>query len=123
MQDNMINTDQEKTALMLFARAGLTDDYKRMLCYIVWHRLSKSTEQKSVPLDGFLSMTSDLMMVDKQDIKAAIAALKTPQFGAVNVWNRRGTGLTLVQAKMSGNMGTWLNSVNVEYPYFKEMVA
>lgn len=123
MQDNMINSNQEKAALILFARSGLTEDYKRMLCYVVWHRLEKHTEQKSIPLDVFLSMTSDIMMVEKQDVKAAIAALKTPQFGAVSVWNRRGTGLTLIQARKSDTLNDWLKAVNVEYPYFKEMVA
>lgn len=123
MPNQMLNTNQEKSALMFFAKEGMTEDYKRMLCYVVWHRLIQQTEDKSVLIDSFMDKTADLMMVERQDVKAALAALKSPQFRAISVWNRRGSGATLVKANRTDNLATWLEAVNEEYPYFKEMVS
>lgn len=114
-----LDSELEKSAFTLFTRT-LDTDYKRALCYVVYHTVKNSN---TAQVSRLVHEIHTKYAYDRDDIKAALAVLKSPYaFRAIDLFMDRDRKNRLVRCSTKGNIVEWLNEVELMYPHVTRMM-
>lgn len=122
MQQAIINTDIERSALALFSRSQLDEDYKRTVLYLVYKTVNRNGMMQVSRLLFELGQRYEL---NKEDVKSAISALKSPfAFNALSVFVPRADAKTNRVCRTNSNpaIENWVAEVEQKYPHLSRMM-
>ncbi len=122
MQQAIINTDIERFALALFSRPQLDEDYKRTVLYLVYKTVNRNGMMQVNRLLFELSQTYEL---NKEDVRSAIGALKSPKaFNALSVFVPRADLKAKRVCRTNSNpaIESWVNEFEERYPHITRMM-
>lgn len=110
----------EKGAFALFSRDGLSDDYKRLLCYIVYKAVSG--QGRAMQMDRLIHQISQDHAVSKEDVKGAISALRSSvAFDAIRIYCANDK-TRLCRACPSEKINLWLREVENSHPHLSQAI-
>lgn len=110
----------ERGAFALFSRDGLSDDYKRLLCYIVYKAVS--SQEKAMQMDRLVHEISQCHAVSREDVKGAISALRSPiAFNAIRIFMANDKH-KLCRACPSEKINLWLQEVERNHPHLSQVI-
>lgn len=122
MQQAIINTDFERSALALFSRPQLDEDYKRTVLYLVYKTVNRNGMMQVNRLLFELSQTYEL---NKEDVKSAISALKAPYaFNALSVFVPRADVKANRVCRINSNTAieSWIAEVEQTRPHITRLL-
>ncbi|AXG67044.1 hypothetical protein HOU08_gp318 [Dickeya phage vB_DsoM_JA29] len=109
-----LDSELEKSAFTLFPRT-LDTEYKRALCYVVFHHVKKSNIAQ---VSRLVHDIHSKYAYNREDIKAALSVLKSPYaFRAVDMFMDRDQKNRLVRVARDANIAEWLSEVEEKYPH------
>ena len=112
--------DIERGAFSLFSREGLSDEYKRTLCYIVYKALER--QAKAMQMDRLVYEISQNHAVSREDVKGAISALRSPiAFDAMRIF-QASDRTRLCRVHPSETISLWLQEVERDHPHLCRVV-
>ena len=110
----------EKGAFALFSRDGLSEDYKRLLCYIVYKTISG--QDRAMQIDRLIHKISQEHAVSREDVKGALSALRSSlAFSAVSIFTASDKN-RLCRVCPSEKINAWLQHVEKEHPHLSRAV-
>lgn len=113
-------SELERGAFALFSRDGLSEDYKRLLCYIVYKTLS--SQGRAMQMDRLIHQISQDHAVSKEDVKGAVSALRSSlAFSAVSIFTASDRN-RLCRVCPSEKINAWLQHVEKEHPHLSRAV-
>ncbi|EBY9527450.1 hypothetical protein D5P86_00530 [Salmonella enterica subsp. enterica serovar Infantis] len=122
MQQAIISSDLERSALALFSRSQLDEDYKRTVLYLVY---------KTVNRNGMMQVNRLLFELNKnyglntEDVKSAIGALKAPTaFKALSIFVPRAASnpKRVCRANSNPEIESWISEIERSYPHISRML-
>ena len=122
MQQAIINTDIERSALALFSRSQLDEDYKRTVLYLVYKTVNRNGMMQVNRLVFELTQTYAL---NKEDVKSAMSALKAPfAFNALSVFVPRADAKFKRVCRVNSNAAIegWVAEVEKSLPHVTRML-
>lgn len=122
MQQAIINTDMERSALALFSRPQLDEDYKRTVLYLVYKTVNRNGMMQVKRLMFELSQTYGF---DKEDVKSAISALKAPfAFNTLSVFVPRADLKANRVCRVNSNAAieNWIAEVEKTRPHITRLL-
>lgn len=110
----------EKGAFALFSRDGLSDDYKRLLCYIVYKTVSGRA--RAMQMDRLVHEISQSHAVSREDVKGAISALRSSiAFDAIRIYCASDK-TKLCRVCPSEKINLWLQEVERTHPHLSQVI-
>lgn len=111
----MVISEIEKGAFALFSRDGLSHDYKRLICYLVYKVVSSQT--KAMQLERLVHEISQKHAIQKEDIRGAISALRSPlAFGALCIYSASDKN-RLCKVSTSPTIDLWVKEMENNFPH------
>ncbi|QZE56536.1 hypothetical protein pEaSNUABM40_00341 [Erwinia phage pEa_SNUABM_40] len=118
----ILNTDVERSALALFSRPQLEEDYKRTVMYLVYKTVNRNGMMQVKRLMFELSQTYGL---NKEDVMSAISALKAPAtFNALSVFVPRADMKANRVCRVNSNTAieSWIAEVEATRPHITRLL-
>ncbi|QQO90494.1 hypothetical protein pEaSNUABM5_00352 [Erwinia phage pEa_SNUABM_5] len=110
----------ERGAFALFSREGLSEEYKRLLCYIVYKTLSSSG--RAMQMNRLIHEISQQHAVSREDVKGALSALRSSMaFSAVCIFTASDQN-KLCRVCPSEKINAWLQHVEKEHPHLSRAI-
>ncbi|QZE56197.1 hypothetical protein pEaSNUABM52_00339 [Erwinia phage pEp_SNUABM_52] len=122
MHKAIINTDVERSALALFSRPQLDEDYKRTVLYLVYKTVNRNGMMQ---VRRLVFEINKAYAINKEDVKSAISALKAPfAFNALNIFVPRADANTnqVCRVNSGPEIESWISEVEVMYPHLSRML-
>ncbi|WOL24583.1 hypothetical protein fHeYen902_237 [Yersinia phage fHe-Yen9-02] len=117
----MIDSELEKSALVLFARSSADVDYKRAVCYVMYKTLEKSKSARQTR-----SIINDVAIhysLNREDLRSAISVLKSPYaFNALRLWLAPDKENQLCQLQPTPESSAWISELETAYPHLSLMI-
>lgn len=118
----IINTELERSALALFSRPQLDENYKRTVLYLVYKTVNRNGMMQVNRLLFELNQTYE---INKEDVKSAISALKSPfAFNALSVFVPRADAKAnrVCRINSSPAIDAWVAEVEQTLPHVTRML-
>lgn len=122
MQQAIINTDVERSALALFSRPQLDEDYKRTVLYLVYKTVNRNGMMQ---VNRLLFELSQKYELNKEDVKSAIGALKAPYaFNALSVFVPRADTKAnrVCRVNSTSTIESWIAEVEQTRPHIAHLL-
>lgn len=122
MQQAIINTELERSALALFTRPELGDDYKRTVLYLVYKTVNRNGMMQ---VNRLLFELTQTYALNKEDVKSALGALKAPfAFDALSVFVPRADEKfkRVCRVKTNATIEGWIAEVEQTMPHVTRML-
>lgn len=123
-QQQIINTDIERSALALFSRPQLDEEYKRTVLYLVYKTVNKN-RNGMMQISRLLFEVSRDYAINKDDVKSAISALKAPfAFNALSIFVPRADVKTnrVCRTTSTPAIENWIAEIEAKYPHISRML-
>lgn len=121
-QQPIVNTDLERSALALFSRPQLDEDYKRTVLYLVYKTVNRNGMMQ---VSRLLFEVSRDYAINKDDVQSAISALKAPfAFNALAIFVPRADGRInrVCRATPTPVIDNWIAEIEEKYPHISRML-
>ncbi|QZE59580.1 hypothetical protein MPK66_gp336 [Erwinia phage pEa_SNUABM_2] len=122
MQQAIINTDVERSALALFSRPQLDEDYKRTVLYLVYKTVNRNGMMQ---VNRLMFELTQKYALNKEDVKSAMSALKAPcAFDALSVFVPRADEKfkRVVRTKSNSMIDSWVLEIEQSRPHITRMM-